>query len=260
MGAGTGQANHLVARGISVRFGGVNALRDVSINVDPGEIVGLIGPNGAGKTTLVNVLSGAVRPNSGSVTFDGLVISGLRQFRIVRLGLSRTFQVPKPFRGMTLRDNLFTAAYFGRQDDASESDVQHRIADIAELLGLAGKLGFMPDQLTVADLKKLEIGRALCSRAKAILLDEAMCGLNPKEMAEVIDLCRRVNARGVSLLVIEHVMAAISQLADRVVVLNLGEKLCEGTPTEVFRDPAVVKAYLGSRFAERQRRTRERIQ
>lgn len=244
----------LVAEDVSVRFGGVNALRNVSMAIGSKELVGLIGPNGAGKTTLVNVLSGAVRPQSGRVLFNGEVISGMRQFRIVRQGLTRTFQVPKPFRGVTLRDNLLTAGYFGRPESGGTADVEEHVRQVAELIGLGNKLNHTPDQLNVADLKKLELGRALCSRATVILLDEVMCGLNSKEMAELIDLCRRVNALGVTLLIIEHVMAAISQLAQRVIVLHLGEKLAEGTPAEVFRDPQVVKAYLGSRFAERQLR------
>lgn len=248
------EAHILIAEDVSVRFGGVNALRNVSMSIGSGELVGLIGPNGAGKTTLVNVLSGAVRPQAGRVVFNGRVISGMRQFKIVRQGLTRTFQVPKPFRGVTLRDNLLTAGYFGRPDSGSSEAIEDHVRHVAELVGLEGKLDFTPDQLNVADLKKLELGRALCSRATVILLDEVMCGLNSKEMSELIDLCRRVNALGVTLLIIEHVMAAISQLAQRVVVLHLGEKLTEGTPAEVFRDPHVVKAYLGSRFAERQKR------
>ncbi len=251
----TEQANSsagLIAKGISVRFGGIEALRDVWLHVGPGEIVGLIGPNGAGKTTLVNVLAGTVRPKNGAAWFNGVRITSLRQYKIVRLGLSRTFQAPKPFRGMTVRQNLLTASYYGTGGGADLSEVEARVQGVGELVGLTSKMNHTPDRLTVADLKRMELGRALCIRPKMLLLDEVMGGLNSKEMMEAIDLCKRINALGISLLVIEHVMAAIGHLAQRVVVLNLGRKLCEGPPVEVFRNQEVIKAYLGSRFVERQ--------
>ncbi len=232
----------LELRNVSRVFGGLRALGDVSLTVNEGEIVGLIGPNGAGKTTLFSVVSGFYRPSSGQIYFDGRPIGGLRPDVICALGLARTFQLVKPFPNLTVAENVMVGA-FNRTNRRAEAE---RIAwEVLEFVGLAHKGLSRATSLTLADRKRLEVARALATRPRLLLLDEVMAGLTPTESMHVVGLIRQIRERGVTLLVIEHVMRAIMSLSDRVAVLHHGQLIAEGEPEAAVRDPAVIEAYLG---------------
>ncbi len=236
--------------GVTIRFGGLAALKDVTFHVCRAEILGLIGPNGAGKTTLLNCISGVHRPDAGVIRLDGTTISGLAPHRVARLGVGRTFQVVKPFASMTVRENAAVGALFGasglrpRQAFAAADEV-------LELVGMAGKRDRPVASLTIPDRKRLEVARALATRPRLLLLDEVMAGLNPVEVDEALDMVRTVHRSGVTILLIEHVMRVVVGVCQRVVVLQSGETLAEGTPDAVLRDARVVEAYLGRQYAKR---------
>jgi branched-chain amino acid transport system ATP-binding protein len=235
---------------VTRRFGGVAALRDVTFDVDTGEILGLIGPNGAGKTTLLNCISGVHRPDAGTITLDGTVISGLAPHRVARLGVGRTFQVVKPFGSMTVRENAAVGALFG----ASRLRPARAFAaadEVLELLGMAAKRDQPVGSLTIPDRKRLEVARALATRPRLLLLDEVMAGLNPVEVDEALDMVRAVHRSGVTILLIEHVMRVVVGVCQRVVVLQFGQTLAEGTPDAVLRDERVIEAYLGHGYSRR---------
>lgn len=236
----------LEARAISVWFGGVRALDRVSFAVRPGEIFGVIGPNGAGKTTLLNTISAVCRPRSGNVLVDGVPVVGMRPHRLAQLGVARTFQIVQPFARMTVRENVQVGAMFG---NALRADVAAAVAMALDRTGLTAKSGFMPMQLTLAERKRLEVARALAMRPRLLLLDEVMAGLNHTEVEHSIALFRRLQADGLTLIVIEHVMRAVIALCDRLMVLNFGAMLAEGVAADVLANPDVITAYLGSRFA-----------
>lgn len=235
---------------VTKRFGGVSALREVSLDVGPGEILGLIGPNGAGKTTLLNCVSGMTRPDAGSISFDGRTISGLRPHRIAALGIGRTFQVVKPFTSMTVLENTAVGAQFGTTR-LRPAAAFAAAAKVLELVGLASKRAQRVDSLTVPDRKRLEVARALATRPRLLLLDEVMAGLNAVEVDEALEMVRAVHASGVTIVLIEHVMRVVVGVCRRVVVLHLGQTLAEGPPQQVLADPRVVEAYLGEKFARR---------
>ncbi len=240
----------LEARDVSVWFGGVRALDRVSFAVRRGEVFGVIGPNGAGKTTLLNTISAVYRPRSGTVTLDGTPITGLPPHRLARLGIARTFQIVQPFAHMTVHENVLVGALFGTdlRHDA------HKAADDAlRRTGLEAKADFLPPQLTLAERKRLEVARALAMRPRILLLDEVMAGLNHTEVERSIELFRTLQSDGLTIVVIEHVMRAILALCDRLMVLDFGAKLAEGPAAEVTANPAVVAAYLGTRFAQAQK-------
>ena len=232
-------------------FGGVHALSEVSLAVDEGELVGLIGPNGAGKTTLMNLISGLHRPTQGSIRFGGQSLAGRRPNEINHLGVARTFQIPKPFVGMSVRENVTTAALFGGRRDrdaaARSASVQHAL----EVVGLIDRSALPAESLNVAGRKRLELARALAMEPRLLLLDEVMAGLNLKEVEAVMGVIERVNGDGVTVVLIEHVMKAVMGLARRIVVLHHGRVLAGGTPEAVTRDPEVIAAYLGSGIAYR---------
>ena len=236
----------LELRSVTRRFGNLAALRDVSFDVGEGEIVGLIGPNGAGKTTLVNVIAGGSPGWSGEIRFRGRPLRGLRPHRIARIGIARTFQIAQPFAGMTVRENVVVGGLYGH----SEGGVRVSAARADELLAdldLVEKADEPAETLNAPERKRLEVARALSLDPSLLLLDEVMAGLNAAEVELAVDLIRRVHARGVTILLIEHVMQAIASLAQRVVVLHHGEKIVEGPTAQVLSDELVIGAYLGSR-------------
>jgi branched-chain amino acid transport system ATP-binding protein len=234
----------LQVKGVSKRFGGLQAVREVSLSVDEGEIVGLIGPNGAGKSTLFNLINGVEAPESGSIVFLGQDITGLPPYRVARLGLARTHQIVRPLNDMTVLANCTVGACFGREN-LSLSEARKVAQEVVELTGLADRADLLAASLTAAGKKRLELARALAARPRLLLLDEVLAGLNPTEVARMIEIVRAIRDSGVSVLMIEHLMQAIMNLSDRIVVLNFGETLAMGTPQKVANDPKVVEAYLG---------------
>ena len=236
----------LEGRGLTKLFGRLVAVDHVDVAVEPGEIVGLIGPNGAGKTTLVNLITGLEAPTDGAVTFDGHALRGLQPPAIARLGLARTFQIAQPFRTMTVRQNVAVPALF-RGDPAPGVAAALREADaVLEIVGLGPKRDLPARALTTPDLRRLELAKALALRPRLMLLDEVMAGLTPTEVDTAMEMLRRVNARGIALLVIEHVLRAVMGLSHRVVVLHHGRKIAEGAPAQVTAAPEVIRAYLGT--------------
>jgi branched-chain amino acid transport system ATP-binding protein len=231
------------------RFGGLIANRDVSLAIEPGEIVGLIGPNGAGKTTLFSCISGYLHPDEGRILLDGADISRARPERACRLGIARTWQVVRSFGRMTVLDNVLCGA-LRRTNRVSEA--RERALRLVAFTGLGGKEALLAAALTLADKKRLEICRALATGPRLLLLDEAMSGLTPLETTAAVDLVRRVHTElGLAICVVEHVMEVVMPLSHRVVVLDHGEKIAEGPPDAVARNEQVIKAYLGDRYRAR---------
>jgi branched-chain amino acid transport system ATP-binding protein len=232
-------------------FGGLAAVSLVSFDLREGEILGLIGPNGSGKTTLVNVITGALAYSDGDVLFRGRSIRGLPPHEIGRLGISRTFQVVKPFRNLTVLQNVMVGALFGARGGARELAAAERQAEeVLNFVGLAHRARAQAESLGVPERKRMELARALAMRPSVLFLDEVMAGLNPVEIDEAVELIKRIRDRGITLMVIEHVMKAIRNVSDRIMVFYHGEKLTEGSPEEVLNNPQVVSAYLGRRYAE----------
>jgi len=232
----------LRVKGLTKNFGGLIALKDVTLSLSSGRIKSIIGPNGAGKTTLFNVISGNYSPDGGDVFLGDEKISGELPEKIARLGVARTFQVVKPFRNLTVLENVLIGTL---NRDAKVSLAREKASEVLEYIGMAEKAGWPAKNLTLEDLKRLELGRALAIRPRLLLLDEVMAGLNPVETEEFIDLIRRIRNDGVTILLIEHVMRAVLSLSDEVFVLNYGEKIYEGNAEGVMKDPKVIEAYLG---------------
>ena len=227
---------------VSMFFGGLAAISDVSFEIRKGEILGLIGPNGAGKTTMFNVVNGFYKPSKGEVFFNDRKISGLRPHQICKLGIARTFQVVKPLQRMSVLDNVIASAFLRKKSRVQAEEVA---METIGFTGLIDDRDVISKGLPLGKRKKLEIARALATQPELLLLDESFAGLNPHELDESIGIIRRIKERGITIMIIEHHMKVIMSISDRIVVLNYGEKIAEGTPHEIAHNPLVVEAYLG---------------
>ena len=237
---------------VSRRFGGLKAVDSVDFELNDGEILGLIGPNGAGKTTLFSVIAGSIPPTSGRILLEDGEISGWQAYRVVRAGVCRTHQIVRPFAKMTVLENVQVGSRYGNTD-RKERDTQAQAMDLLALVGLEERAGSLPGELTLAGRKKLEMARALATAPRVLLLDEVVAGLNPVEARGLSDLIRSVRERNIAVIMIEHVMQAVMGLSDRVMVLDEGKKIAEGSPEAVANDGKVIEAYLGEEPATERR-------
>jgi branched-chain amino acid transport system ATP-binding protein len=229
---------------VSKNFGGLAAVANVDFYIDKGEILGLIGPNGAGKTTLFNLVSGAFPLKSGSITFKDHKIDGLPPHRICKLGIARTFQAAKVFSNMTIRENVMIGSMFGISG-LSAGNAAKTADEYLDFVGLSGFKESITKDLTLVNQKRLEVARALAAKPELLMLDEVMAGLNPTEVTLAMELILKIREKGITILMIEHVMKAIMSVCDRIIVLHHGEKLAEGTPQEIANNKTVIEVYLG---------------
>jgi branched-chain amino acid transport system ATP-binding protein len=239
----------LDVQGVGKRFGGFVALDDINLAVNPGERVGLIGPNGSGKSTLVNCMCGTLRNEVGAVQFDGQRMDGLAAHERTRLGIARSFQLPRPFASLSVAENLrvplLYTVYARPGTQRSPAELNDRCTELLGLVGLAAKAGQYPRDLTQVEMRKLELARAMAAEPKLLIADESMAGLSHSEVDDILALLIQLNERGITIILIEHIMRAVMSFSQRVAVLVSGKKIADGTPDEVIRDPEVERAYLG---------------
>jgi branched-chain amino acid transport system ATP-binding protein len=249
----------LQVNGLTKRFGGFTAVDGISFELARGEILGLIGPNGSGKSTTFNLIAGTFPPTSGSVKLDGREIGGLPPNRICRMGVARTFQIPRPFRKLSILENATVAAYFGSSEKLTSGQAREHAREALELIGLPSDPAARVDGLGAAGLKKLEMARALATRPKVLLADESLGGLDESEMEQAAQMLKRIrDERGVTIIWVEHIMGVLMKVIDRCLVLDHGELISQGRPSEVAHDPRVVEVYLGTDAHAVQQQTRAR--
>jgi branched-chain amino acid transport system ATP-binding protein len=241
----------LETRGLGRRFGGLDAVSDVSFSVAAGRTLGVIGPNGAGKSTFINLVTGHIRPTSGTVLIDGKDMTGAKPWTVARAGVARTFQIVKPFRGMSVRENVAVGVLHGPHGTSSMSRALLVADEVLHRVGLEAQTGAAPSELTVADARRLEFAKALALKPKLLLLDEVMAGLRHSEIEPSLELIDSLKKEGMTIIAVEHVMKAILAISDEVLVLHQGKVLTSGNPREVLGDPRVVEAYLGTKYAKR---------
>lgn len=239
----------LKVEGLCKSFGGLKAVNNINFNIKKGEIVGLIGPNGSGKTTTLNLLTGYLKPDSGSILFDGTEIAGSPRCKVCRNGVSRTFQLIKPFLEFKVIENVMVGRVYGQNPTKNLKEAEVECLEILEKVDLLQKAEVLARDLTLMERKKLELARALAAKPNLLLLDELMAGLNHKEAADAMITIRGIRNSGVTILIVEHIVKAIIGLSDRIIVLNMGEKIAEGTPQEIIHNPRVIDVYLGKAHA-----------
>jgi branched-chain amino acid transport system ATP-binding protein len=237
----------LKVKAVSKHFGGFTALNDVSIELARGERFGLIGPNGSGKTTLINCVSGSLRNDAGSIEFDGEEVSRLPAYQRTRRGIARSFQIPRPFTSMTVLENLVVPLeYVVHRGSLHKADTRAEAMALLKDIGLADKAGTQANRLSQVELRKMELARAMAARPRLLISDEAMAGLSSNEVSEVLEILFKLNATGITIIMIEHIMQAVMRFSQRVICLDAGRIICEGAPQDIVRNADVQKAYLGA--------------
>ncbi len=239
----------LETKNLTKSFGGLVAVSDVDFHVGEGEIVGLVGPNGAGKSTLLNLISGVYKPDSGSITFDGNDITKMPPFKVCKLGITKTFQLIHSFPEMTALENVMVGALFGDKDNGNMKSAETKAIELLEFIGFPKDKTHLPvKNLNLMELKYIQLARALSTNPKLILLDEVTTGLNPKESLQAIELIKKMRDNGTSVLMVEHIMRIIMGVSDRIVVLDYGKKIADGTPEEIANNETVIESYLGEKY------------
>lgn len=241
----------LEGRKVTKNFGGLTAIREIDFEIMEGEIFGLIGPNGSGKTTLLNLINGISPISKGEIYFKGQKINGLKPYQITHMGIGRAFQIVRIFEGMTVKENAVVGNLFGMKKRKNVKQALKEVEEVLDFVGLGPKMNYRISEVTIADLKRLELARALAMNPKLLLLDEVMAGLNSKEVEELMNMILTINQKGITILIIEHVMKAVMGISNRIMVLHQGTKIALGLPKEIIENEEVIKSYLGERFAKR---------